>query len=153
VWQVDAGAAETTAIAWKRLFGISQQAPLRLEYDSENKNEAKGAKIGKFDGKEHHGGNTWNGGTGGSDTAGLGGKGGPYRQDGGFEVHQISDEEKAKTPEHVTAAAREIAKKELDKRLKQIDMGLDEHEMYNKYVGKVTKQVPHSTPHRCVAGV
>ena len=29
----------------------------------------------------HVGGNTWAGGTGGRDTAGLGGKGGPYRLD------------------------------------------------------------------------
>ena len=31
------------------------------------------------DGKQHVGGNTWAGGTGGSNTAGLGGRGGPYR--------------------------------------------------------------------------
>ena len=40
----------------------------------------------------HVGGNTWAGGTGGSDTAGLGGRGGPYRLDKGHTVHQISDE-------------------------------------------------------------
>ena len=42
----------------------------------------------------HVGGNTWAGGTGGRDTAGLGGKGGPYRLDAGHDVHQLSDEEK-----------------------------------------------------------
>lgn len=36
------------------------------------------------------GGNTWAGGTGGRDTAGLGGKGGPYRLDAGHDVHQVS---------------------------------------------------------------
>jgi len=36
------------------------------------------------------GGNRFKGGTGGADTAGLGGKGGPYRIDAGFEVHQVT---------------------------------------------------------------
>ena len=36
------------------------------------------------------GGSTWAGGTGGSNTAGLGGRGGPYRLDKGHAVHQVS---------------------------------------------------------------
>ena len=47
------------------------------------------------------GGNTWAGGTGGRDTAGLGGKGGPYRLDAGHDVHQILDWEKHAIPEEV----------------------------------------------------
>lgn len=50
------------------------------------------------------GGNTWAGGTGGRDTAGLGGKGGPYRLDAGHSVHQLSDEEKKNIPEDVMAS-------------------------------------------------
>lgn len=48
-------------------------------------------KHGKEDAKNepHVGGNTWAGGTGGSDTAGLGGRGGPYRLDKGHHVHQV----------------------------------------------------------------
>lgn len=48
-------------------------------------------KHGKEDAKNepHVGGNTWAGGTGGSDTAGLGGRGGPYRLDKGHVVHQV----------------------------------------------------------------
>jgi hypothetical protein len=48
-------------------------------------------KRGKEDAKNepHVGGNTWAGGTGGSDTAGLGGRGGPYRLDKGHVVHQV----------------------------------------------------------------
>ena len=49
----------------------------------------------------HVGGNTWAGGTGGRDTAGLGGKGGPYRLDAGHDVHQLSDEEKNNIPDEV----------------------------------------------------
>ena len=50
----------------------------------------------------HVGGKTWAGGTGGRDTAGLGGKGGPYRLDAGHDVHQLSDEEKKNVPEDVS---------------------------------------------------
>ena len=49
----------------------------------------------------HVGGNTWAGGTGGRDTAGLGGKGGPYRLDAGHPVYQVSDWEKENVPEEV----------------------------------------------------
>jgi von Willebrand factor A domain-containing protein 8 len=50
-------------------------------------------KKGKVDENKHPhvGGNTWFGGTGGSDTAGLGGRGGPYRMDNGNQIHQLSD--------------------------------------------------------------
>lgn len=53
--------------------------------------DTKGPKHGKDDPKNdpHVGGNTWAGGTGGRDTAGLGGKGGPYRLDKGHDVHQV----------------------------------------------------------------
>ena len=67
--------------------------------------------AGKVDEKNepHVGGNTWAGGTGGADTAGLGGKGGPYRLDAGHTVHQISDEEKAKVSAEISQKAREQA--------------------------------------------
>ena len=47
--------------------------------------------MGKIDptGNPHVGGNQWAGGTGGRDTAGLGGRGGPYRLDAGHDVHQV----------------------------------------------------------------
>ena len=49
------------------------------------KTRASAPKHGKVDpdNTPHVGGNTWAGGTGGSDTAGLGGRGGPYRLDSG----------------------------------------------------------------------
>ena len=86
-------------------------------------------------------GNTWAGGTGGRDTAGLGGKGGPYRLDAGNNVHQISDEEKRNVPEHIQAAAREMAKVELAKRMKEIDMAEEETGVYLGYLSKVKKQI------------
>lgn len=50
----------------------------------------------------HVGGNTWAGGTGGRDTAGLGGVGGPYRLDSGNPIHQVPDEVKQAVPREVT---------------------------------------------------
>jgi MoxR-like ATPase len=72
-----------------------------------------GPKPGKVDpsNSPHVGGNTWAGGTGGRDTAGLGGVGGPYRLDAGHDVHQISDEEKRVLDENeaAKAAARKVS--------------------------------------------
>lgn len=45
---------------------------------------------------------------GGRDTAGLGGKGGPYRLDAGHKVYQVSQAEKDAVPEEVRRAAREM---------------------------------------------
>ncbi|TFK15889.1 glutaredoxin-related protein 5, mitochondrial [Platysternon megacephalum] len=56
----------------------------------------------------HVGGNTWAGGTGGRDTAGLGGKGGPYRLDAGHKVYQISQAEKDAVPEEKTTCVCEL---------------------------------------------
>jgi hypothetical protein len=69
--------------------GLSQAAvnedgssSLEIEYEHNGK-EAEGPKHGKIDPENtpHVGGNTWAGGSGGRDTAGLGGKGGTYRHD------------------------------------------------------------------------
>lgn len=68
----------------------------------------------------HVGGNTWAGGTGGRDTAGLGGKGGPYRLDAGHDVHQLSDEEKDAVPDDVKRAAREMGRRAFKQRLESV---------------------------------
>lgn len=54
--------------------------------------------------------------TGGRDTAGLGGKGGPYRLDSGHTVYQVSQAEKDAVPEEVSRAAREMAEKAFKER-------------------------------------
>lgn len=85
---------------WKCLFPAERSNDWRINV-SENSRGADGTSIpktplgapkhGKEDPKNeiHVGGNTWAGGTGGSDTAGLGGRGGPYRLDKGHRVHQV----------------------------------------------------------------
>lgn len=94
-----------------------------------------------LDNKPHVGGNTWAGGTGGRDTAGLGGKGGPYRLEKGHKVHQLSDEEKNDIPEHVKQAAREMNRKAFADKLKEIQMSSYDHSIYEAFSAPVRKQV------------
>ncbi|KIY70240.1 hypothetical protein CYLTODRAFT_488278 [Cylindrobasidium torrendii FP15055 ss-10] len=90
-----------------------------------------GPKEGKHDDEDHHGGNTWAGGTGGRDTAGLGGRGGYKRLWKGGEIKQVSEELKADVPEHIKERARLMAKEELAQRLKDLDMGPVEAQEYS----------------------
>jgi len=93
------------------------------------------------DNTPHVGGNTWAGGTGGRDTAGLGGKGGPYRLDAGHDVTQIPDWEKEAVPDHVKKAAREMGLKAFKERLQEIRMSEYDAKMYEQFSGGVRKQV------------
>ena len=65
---------------------------VQVTYERESGKDVDEPKHGKVDSTNapHVGGNTWAGGTGGRDTAGLGGKGGPYRLDAGHDVTQVS---------------------------------------------------------------
>jgi von Willebrand factor A domain-containing protein 8 len=89
----------------------------------------------------HVGGNQWAGGTGGRDTAGLGGVGGPYRLDKGHPVHQVSQSDKDAVSDEVRQAARRIAEAELKKRLADIDLDPGAHAVYEQYFDGVRPQV------------
>jgi hypothetical protein len=105
--------------------------------------DTKEPKHGKEDpdNAPHVGGNTWAGGTGGRDTAGLGGKGGPYRLDKGHEVHQLSDEEKNAVPDHIQRAAREMAKKAFQEKLREIGMSGYDASLYDQFYNSVSRQI------------
>ncbi|KAF7319254.1 hypothetical protein HMN09_00262900 [Mycena chlorophos] len=79
-------------------------------------------KEGDIDDKEHSGGNRWQGGTGGRDTAGMGGRGGHKRVYKGGNIKQVSDELKAQVPDNIREKAREMARQELQRRLEELDM-------------------------------
>ncbi|GKY90990.1 von Willebrand factor A domain-containing protein 8 [Mayamaea pseudoterrestris] len=100
-------------------------------------------KEGKWDAanEAHVGGNQWAGGTGGSNTAGLGGRGGPYRLDRGHQVHQISDEKKAEVSEDARKAARAMAEKALKEKLEEIDMTETEWDMYQRFVEPIKNDI------------
>lgn len=106
-------------------------------------------KHGKVDpdNTPHIGGNTWYGGTGGSDTAGLGGRGGPYRVDLGHPVHQVSDEMKAQVSDEAQHRAREIAAIELEKKLRELSMGKYDWERYKGLRERVALQIEQLRVH------
>ncbi|KAJ7050407.1 AAA domain-containing protein [Mycena amicta] len=79
-------------------------------------------KEGDHDDKEHSGGNRWAGGTGGRDTAGMGGRGGYKRIYKGGDIKQVSDALKEQVPDHIREKAREMARQELQRRLEELDM-------------------------------
>ena len=130
---------------WQKMVGSGKNGtgPLRVEYERHSGEGMKKPKHGKEDPNNdpHVGGNTWAGGTGGRDTAGLGGKGGPYRLDKGHDVHQLSDEEKAEVPEHIRQAARQEADQALRDRLKEIKMSGHDHDDYHRIRGEITSDI------------
>ncbi|XP_028163508.1 von Willebrand factor A domain-containing protein 8 [Ostrinia furnacalis] len=127
------------------LEGRSKEALKKLQMTIERTSgkDVSSPKHGKEDPKNepHVGGNTWAGGTGGRDTAGLGGKGGPYRLDKGHDVHQLSDAEKDDIPEHVKKAAREMNRKAFEERLKEIKMSEYDAKLYEQFLRAVQPQI------------
>eukprot|EP01114_Cavostelium_apophysatum_P013070 TRINITY_DN3086_c0_g1_i2.p1 TRINITY_DN3086_c0_g1~~TRINITY_DN3086_c0_g1_i2.p1 ORF type:complete len:1142 (-),score=300.99 TRINITY_DN3086_c0_g1_i2:601-3708(-) len=92
-------------------------------------------------GKPHVGGNTFQGGSGGRSTAGLGGKGGPFRKASGHKVEQISEEEKREIHEQILAEAREMSKKALQQKLKEIEMNEPDSAMYERYMSQIGREI------------
>ncbi|KAJ0176447.1 hypothetical protein K1T71_007626 [Dendrolimus kikuchii] len=127
------------------LQGRSKEAlkKLQMTIDRVSGKDVSSPKHGKEDpdNEPHVGGNTWAGGTGGRDTAGLGGKGGPYRLDKGHDVHQLSDAEKDDIPEHVKKAAREMNRKAFEERLKEIKMSEYDAKLYEQFYRAVQPQI------------
>ncbi|KAL7742632.1 hypothetical protein ACLKA6_002000 [Drosophila palustris] len=131
------------AYAKDELQTLRLQRPLQLDVKRFSGLGVSGPKVGKLDPKNepHVGGNTWAGGSGGRDTAGLGGKGGPFRLDKGHRVHQLSDEEKADVPEEIKRAAREMNRKAFNQKLHEIKMSAHDHQLYAQFSEPNLKQV------------
>ena len=143
VWQVGGGALQRSLDEWASMVG-DEEGRLDLDRDTTGADMSLDApKHGKVDpdNKPHVGGNTWMGGTGGRDTAGMGGIGGPYRLDGGHDVHQVSDEVKASVPKEVREAARKMGQEAYRKRLREIDMSEHENDQYESFRRGIVRQV------------
>ncbi|ETV82729.1 hypothetical protein, variant 2 [Aphanomyces astaci] len=147
-WQVDERALQADLATWKSMFdyhALQGTSPyLELQYNrpdgtSEPKTGTSLPKHGKEDpdNTPHVGGNTWAGGSGGSDTAGLGGRGGPYRLDKGHRVHQISQLQKDQVTKEAQEKAKAMADAALADQLSQIDMTNHELASYQQYVDRV----------------
>ena len=150
-WQTAPASLASGLADWRAIVGYGgegggregAQAPLSIVRDFPSPKEATMPKHGKVDkdGNPHVGGNTWAGGTGGRDTAGLGGKGGPYRLSDGNPIHQISDAEKANVSPEALEAARAMAEEAWRERLQQIDMSEHDAKMYDGLLSAVSREV------------
>lgn len=152
-WEVSVAGLEASLRAWRSMIGVNDaDGKFELAYSHvEGRKELsrysglgnEAPKHGKEDpdNAPHVGGNTWAGGTGGRDTAGLGGKGGPYRLDKGHDVHQLSDAEKEAVPEHIKEAARKLGQEAYRKRLQEIEMSEHDAHMYSSFVSTVEKEI------------
>uniref|UniRef100_A0A914YAK9 VWFA domain-containing protein n=1 Tax=Panagrolaimus superbus TaxID=310955 RepID=A0A914YAK9_9BILA len=147
-WEIDEIELMSSLQAWHKLFG-TEDPNERIEFERDESqidmSKLTEPTLGKFDPKNtpHVGGNMWQGGTGGYNTAGLGGVGGPFRLDAGHDVHQIHEGAKAQVPEDYKRKAREINRREYQKRLKDIDMNEHDAETYETFKDKIKKQVTH----------
>ncbi|XP_023930017.1 von Willebrand factor A domain-containing protein 8 [Lingula anatina] len=143
LWETAPAQLARSLDQWRKMIGSGEGRNLQITRERDSGKDVEGPKHGKVDPKNapHVGGNTWAGGTGGRDTAGLGGKGGPYRLDAGHDVYQISEEEKEAVPEEVKRAAREMGQKAFQERLREIQMSEYDAKFYEGYSKAVRKQV------------
>ncbi|XP_021936474.1 von Willebrand factor A domain-containing protein 8 isoform X2 [Zootermopsis nevadensis] len=142
LWETSLFSLEKSMMEWRQMIG-SDRKYLQVTVDRPSGLDVTKPKHGKVDetGAPHVGGNMWAGGTGGRDTAGLGGKGGPYRLDAGHKVHQVTQAEKDAVPEHVKKAAREMGQRAFKQRLREIQMSEYDAQLYAQFSDAVSRQV------------
>ncbi|XP_067265112.1 von Willebrand factor A domain-containing protein 8 isoform X1 [Chanodichthys erythropterus] len=143
VWETGIDNLQRSLLEWRNMIGSDDGRPIQITIQRDSGLDVSSPKHGKIDPKNapHVGGNQWAGGTGGRDTAGLGGKGGPYRLDAGHKVYQISQAEKDAVPDEVKRAAREMGEKAFKQRLKEIEMSEYDATTYDRFSGAVRRQV------------
>ncbi|XP_073701902.1 von Willebrand factor A domain-containing protein 8 [Garra rufa] len=143
LWETGLDNLQRSLLEWRNMIGSEDGRPVQITIERDSGLDVSSPKHGKIDPNNapHVGGNQWAGGTGGRDTAGLGGKGGPYRLDAGHKVHQISQAEKDAVPDEVKRAAREMGEKAFKQRLKEIDMSEYDATTYDRFSGAVRRQV------------
>ncbi|XP_058438588.1 von Willebrand factor A domain-containing protein 8 isoform X2 [Marmota monax] len=143
LWETGLEHLQRSLMEWRNMIGQESDRHMQITINRDSGEDVSSPKHGKEDpdNMPHVGGNTWAGGTGGRDTAGLGGKGGPYRLDAGHTVYQISDAEKDAVPEEVKRAAREMGQRAFQQRLKEIQMSEYDAATYERFSGAVRRQV------------
>ncbi|KAI9094100.1 AAA domain-containing protein [Phlyctochytrium arcticum] len=97
---------------------------------------------GEVDGKSHVGGGKFAGGSGGSNTAGIGGRGGPYRlHKAGNPIVRLPDDIKNDVPDHIKQAAQQMGREALERRLKEIQMSSYEAGVYKDIYDNVRQEI------------
>ncbi|KAI6195560.1 VWFA domain-containing protein [Aphelenchoides fujianensis] len=145
-WELDSEVLLEAFGNWRRQVGLdvgNERLEITKGDDDFDLSKLDVPKFGKIDPQNtpHAGGNTWAGGTGGYNTAGLGGVGGPFRLDAGHDVQQISEAAKNQVPEEIKRKARAIAKREYEKRLKEIELSEHDATAYNSLLSKVLSAI------------
>ncbi|XP_023392124.1 von Willebrand factor A domain-containing protein 8 [Pteropus vampyrus] len=142
LWETGLAHLQRSLTEWRNMIGQGD-GHMQITINRDSGKDVSSPKHGKEDpdNMPHVGGNTWAGGTGGRDTAGLGGKGGPYRLDAGHRVYQVSQAEKDAVPEEVKRAAREMGQRAFQQRLKEIQMSEYDARTYERFSGAVRRQV------------
>ncbi|XP_037542623.1 von Willebrand factor A domain-containing protein 8 [Nematolebias whitei] len=143
LWETGLDTLQRSLMEWRNMIGAEDGRPIQITIQRDSDLDVSTPKHGKIDphNAPHVGGNQWAGGTGGRDTAGLGGKGGPYRLDSGHKVYQVSQAEKDAVPEEVRRAAREMSEKAFKQRLKEINMSEYDASTYERFSNAVRRQV------------
>ncbi|KAF4025563.1 hypothetical protein G4228_017818 [Cervus hanglu yarkandensis] len=143
LWETGLEHLQRSLMEWRNMIGEEGDRHMQITIERESGEDVSSPKHGKEDpdNMPHVGGNTWAGGTGGRDTAGLGGMGGPYRLDAGHTVYQVSQAEKDAVPEEVKRAAREMGQRAFQQRLKEIQMSEYDAATYERFSGAVRRQV------------
>ncbi|KAM3861847.1 von Willebrand factor A domain-containing protein 8 [Diretmus argenteus] len=143
LWETGLDNLQRSLMEWRNMIGSEDGRPIQITIQRDSGLDVTAPKHGKIDPNNapHVGGNQWAGGTGGRDTAGLGGRGGPYRLDAGHKVYQVSQAEKDAVPEEVRRAAREMGEKAFKERLKEIDMSEYDGATYERFSKAVRRQV------------
>lgn len=141
IWELDLQKLKRQSEYWsKYIMSTNQTLSMTIEHETDFK-ELTTPKHGEDDDLEHHGGNTFAGGTGGRDTAGLGGVGGAYRLDKGNPIYQVPETIKKQVSEESKKLAREIALRAYKKRLEEINMTEQEMATFMKFYENVKFQI------------
>ncbi|TFK52963.1 hypothetical protein OE88DRAFT_1733940 [Heliocybe sulcata] len=116
---------------------------MEIKFEPKGSTDLSSPKFGKEDEKNepHTGGNTWAGGTGGRDTAGLGGRGGYMRLYKGHNINQICDKLKNDVPDHIKEKAREMAREELARKLEALNMTAGDAKGYGSLLSAVQAHI------------
>eukprot|EP00434_Breviolum_minutum_P034880 symbB.v1.2.030877.t1/scaffold3524.1/size54796/2 len=97
--------------------------------------------AGNWDGRQHIGEGPWDGGSGGTGTAGIGGRAGPYRLDVGQELVMLTEEQKKEVPEEWHKKAQQMADEAYAHRLKELQMSGHDEQEYGRLRQAVEAQI------------
>ncbi|CAK9001932.1 von Willebrand factor A domain-containing protein 8 (PEX7-binding protein 2) (P7BP2), partial [Durusdinium trenchii] len=98
-------------------------------------------RAGNWDGRQHIGEGPWDGGSGGTGTAGIGGRAGPYRLDVGQELVMLTEEQKKEVSEEWHKKAQQMADEAYAHRLKELKMSAHDETEYRRLREAVEAQI------------